>query len=38
MDAYKLCEKYGYEDFFSEVKNYFYEMFRKENEEERECA
>ena len=38
MDAYKLCEKYGYEDFFSEVKNYFYEMFMKEHENESECA
>lgn len=38
MDAYKLCEKYGYEDFFSEVKNYFYEMFMKEQETESECA
>lgn len=38
MDAYKLCEKYGYEDFFSEVKNYFYEMFIAEQEKESECA
>lgn len=38
MEAYKLCEKYGYQKYFNEVKEYFYEMFRKENEEEREVA
>lgn len=38
MDAYKLCEKYGCSDYFNEAKNYFYDMFRKEQEIENEVA
>ena len=38
MEAYKLCEKYGYEDYFKEVKNYFYEMFKNEQELEKDVV
>jgi len=33
LNAYKLCDKYGYEDLFASVKDYFYEKFLQEQNE-----